>query len=276
MKEGEKCRINVEVASNHAGDIELAKKFIRVCSEIGVDCVKFQSSRFEDLKKTDDPQLEWIQKTSLSDKSHYLLIDYCKECNIQFLTTCFSRTRIDFLASLGLDEIKLASPDLLSFGMIRELSEKFGHLIISAGMHTVSELESAIQFLEREKINATLLHSVSLYPTPIDKAWMNKFLWLREHYPRVGYSNHVADVDVVKFAMDNNAEIVEVHMKLGENGSGRASDWDLLPEEVEEIVKYREKLTAMSGPSIECNEDWLDGGEAQAAKRFIGRWGDNK
>jgi len=276
MKETGKCRITVEVASNHVGDIELAKEFIRVCSEIGVDCVKFQSSRFEDLKKIDDPQLEWIRKTSLSDKSHYLLIDHCKECNIQFLTTCFSRTRIDFLASLGLDEIKLASPDLLSFGMIRELSEKFGHLIISTGMHAVSELESAIQFLEREKINATLLHSVSLYPTPVDKAWMNKFFWLREHYPRVGYSNHVADVDVVKFAMDNNAEIIEVHMKLGGSGPGRASDWDLLPEEVEEIVEYREKLTAMSGPSIEGNEDWLDEGEAKAAKRFIGRWGDNK
>ncbi len=122
----------------------------------------------------------------------------------------------------------------------------------------------------------SLLHSVSLYPTPIEKARMNKFLWLREHYPRVGYSNHVADVDVVKFAMDNNAEIIEVHMKLGGNGPGRASDWDLLPEEVEEIVEYREKLTTMSGPSIEGNEDWLDEGEAKAAKRFIGRWGDNK
>ena len=162
MKKAGKCRVIVEVASNHAGDIELAKKFIHICSEIGVDCVKFQSSRFEDLKRTDDPQSEWVQKTSLSDESHYLLINYCKECNIQFLTTCFSKTRIDFLAELGLDEIKVASPDLLSFGMIKELSEKFSHLIISAGMHMVSELESAIQFLEKEKINATLINSVSL------------------------------------------------------------------------------------------------------------------
>ena len=271
-----KCKIIVEVASNHSGDMNIAKEFIGKCSKLGVDCVKFQSSRFEDLKKSDDPQADWVKKTSLSDDDHYLLIDYCKEYNIEFLTTCFSIGRAGFLSSLGLNEIKIASPDLLSFAMIKELSKSFGHLIISTGMHTVADIKKCIDFLEDNEINATLLHSVSLYPTPVEKAWMRKYLWLRDNYKSVGYSNHVASIDAIKFAMDNDAQTIETHMKLGEEGPGRASAWDLLPKQVAQIVKYREELSLMFGPDIEGNENLLDEAEVKAAERFVGRWGDNR
>jgi len=38
-------KIIAEVSSNHQGNIFLAKEFIRIASIIGVDSVKFQSSR---------------------------------------------------------------------------------------------------------------------------------------------------------------------------------------------------------------------------------------
>ena len=270
-----KCKIIVEIASNHFGDMDLANEFIKISSEMGADYVKFQSSRYQDLVNKNDFQAEWVRKTSLSNEAHYLLIESCKKYNIPFLTTCFTKSRIKFLASLGLKEIKVASPDLLSFAMIKELALKFEHLIISTGMHTVNEISKNIEFLKNKNINATLLHSISLYPTPLDQSWMNKFLWLCDNYDKVGYSNHTADIDVIKFAMDNGAKLVEVHMKLGENGPGRASAWDLLPSELEEIVMYRDKLSKMRGLEVQGNENWLSESEIAAKKRFIGRWGNN-
>lgn len=270
-------KIIAEVASNHQGDIALAGKFIRAACDAGVDCVKFQSSRYEDLVNKDDPQAQWVQRTSLCDKDHFDLIEECRKNKIQFLTTCFSITRVDFLASLGIEEIKVASPDLLSFSMIEKLSEHFKHLIISVGMHNRQQIKSAIQFLLKNKINATLLHAVSVYPTPLDKSFMLKFLWLKDNFPHVGYSHHTSNTEPLKFAIAQGAEIVEAHMKLGKDGPGRAAPWDILPEDFADLVEYRDTLNHILG-----NQQWLADQqflfpqEIQAAKRFIGRWGNNK
>ena len=271
------AKIIIEAASNHQGNIFLAKEFIRIAAKIGADYVKFQSSRYEDLTDKSDTQAEWVRQTSLSDDDHYELMKECSKQKIGFLTTCFSMSRVDFLSSLGLKEIKIASPDLLSFSMIEKLAEKFDHLIISTGMHTVGEIKRAIDFLNNNKINATLLHSVSMYPTPLNKAFMRKFLWLKDNFPKAGYSNHAPDAEPARFSMAHGAQIVEVHMKLGRYGPGRSADWDLSIEQVEEIVRYRNVLQKMLGKKKDLkNEDFLYEEEVNAAKRFVGRWGNNK
>ncbi|UCC98756.1 MAG: N-acetylneuraminate synthase family protein [Phycisphaerales bacterium] len=271
------ARIVVEVASNHQGNILLAREFIRIAARAGADCVKFQSSRYQDLADKSDPQADWVRQTSLSDNDHFELIAECRKHQVDFLTTCFSIGRVDFLASLGLKEVKIASPDLLSFAMIEKLAGKFDHLIVSTGMHTIREIKKTIDFLLDNKINATLLHSVSMYPTPLNKAFMYKFLWLKDNFPRVGYSNHAPDAEPAKFSMAHGAQIVEVHMKLGRYGPGRAADWDLLTEQVEDIVRYRSLLRSMLGKKKDSqNEDFLYEEEVAAAKRFVGRWGRNR
>jgi N,N'-diacetyllegionaminate synthase len=270
-------KIVAEVASNHAGDIATAKRFINIASKTGVDYIKFQSSRYEDLVNKEDPQAEWVKKTTLSDEAHFELIEECKKYKVRFLTTCFSITRVGFLASLELDEIKVASPDLLSFSMIEKLAQNFKHLIISTGMHSKKEIKAAIDFLLKNQINSTLLHAVSLYPTPIDKVFMYKFLWLKDNFPHVGYSHHSSDIEPVKFAMAHGAEIVEAHMKLDEPGLSRIAAWDVSPDDFAVLVKYRDTLNYLLG-----NKKWLQKKtflfpqEQIARKRFIGRWGHNK
>jgi len=272
-----KSKVVAEVSSNHAGDISLAKEFIRVAALNGADYVKFQSSRYQDLLNKDDVQAEWIKKTSLSDEAHFELIAEAKKQGVRFLTTCFSLRRIDFLASLGMEEIKIASSDLLSFSMIEKLTEHFKHLIISTGMHSIEEIKEAIGFLLRNKINATLLHAVSIYPAPIEKSFMYKFLWLKEHFPSVGYSHHASSIVPVQFAIAQQAEIVEVHLKLGEKGPGRATAWDLSCDELKKIVEFRDNIEKACGQQDWLSEkDFLFTEEIAARSRFIGRWGDNR
>ena len=273
----QKSKIIAEVSSNHAGDISLAKEFIRVAALNGADYVKFQSSRYEDLVSKDDVQAGWIKKTSLSDEAYFELIAEAKKQGVRFLTTCFSISRVDFLASLGMEEIKIASSDLLSFSMIERLAKHFKHLIISTGMHSIEEIEEAIRFLLRNKINATLLHAVSIYPTPLEKSFMYKFLWLKDHFPSVGYSHHVSSILPVQFAIAQQAEIVEVHIKRGESGPGRVTPWDLSCNDLKKIAEFRDSIEIVCG-----QKDWLSKKnflfpeETGARSRFIGRWGDNR
>jgi sialic acid synthase SpsE len=106
---------------------------------------------------------------------------------------------------------------------------------------------------------------------------MYKYLWLKDNYPHVGFSNHCSSIEPIKFAIANGAEIVEAHLKLGDNGPGRATPFDILPGDFEELVRYRDVIAEILGDeSWLDDEDFLFPNEKKAAARFIGRWGDNK
>ena len=113
----QKVYIIAEAGVNHNGDIILAKKLIDVAVESGVDAVKFQTFKTENLvsinaekadyqKETTDEgetQFDMIKKLELDVDSHNILIDYCSEKNITFLSTPFDHDSIDLLNKLNLD-----------------------------------------------------------------------------------------------------------------------------------------------------------------------------
>src|SRR3990167_11518014 len=105
------CKIIVEIASGHNGDLELAKALIRAAAENGADIVKFQDYRAERVP-ADDPDKARYEKYQFKDEWYPILIEECKKNGVEFLTTCFNAVRIPFLASLGFKKIKIASISL--------------------------------------------------------------------------------------------------------------------------------------------------------------------
>ena len=103
--------IIAEAGVNHNGSIPLAKKLIDIAADAGADYVKFQTFKAENLvskyvdkaeyqKKSsggDDSQFEMIKKLELDQNAHEVLIAYCKEKKIQFLSTAFDHRSIDML-----------------------------------------------------------------------------------------------------------------------------------------------------------------------------------
>ncbi|MFH2012803.1 MAG: N-acetylneuraminate synthase family protein [Pseudomonadota bacterium] len=263
-----KTKIIAEVASNHGGDINLAKEYIRIAAQIGVDYIKFQSWQISKLSK-DDSQYDWFKQSELKDDDHYELIEECKNNNITFLTTVFDTDRIEFLKGLGIEEIKVASPDLSSYRMLSSLKDSFKHLIVSTGMHYKEEVQKAADILKDS--NFTFMHCVSLYPTPPDKTNLEKMQWLKKFTNSVGYSDHTVGTEVVKFAISQGASYIEKHFCLGKYGPGRVMPWDADPYEMEEIVKYAEMANMLLGKDT----DDLTEDEKSSRQRFIGRFGDN-
>ena len=112
-----KVFIIAEAGVNHNGSIELAKKLIDVAVEAKVDAVKFQTFKAENLvsknaqkadyqKQTtnsEESQFDMIKKLELDVQTHRILMDYCKEKNIMFLSTPFDHDSIELLNDLGLE-----------------------------------------------------------------------------------------------------------------------------------------------------------------------------
>ena len=266
---GTRTKVIAEVASNHGGDIKLAKQFIRVAAECGADYVKFQSWQGKNLRP-DDSQYDWFIRSELSDKAHLELMEECRVRGIRFLTTCFEAERVPFLASLGLKEIKVGSADTGSYRMLGKLRQHFEHILISTGMATEDEVRGAAAVLEGKAF--TFMHTVSLYPTPVAQANVRRMHWLRQFTPSIGYSDHTVGVQAIKLSIAMGADYVEKHFCLSREGAGRAMPWDMTPKELEEVVRFTHEVETLLG-----NEQLPVLPElADARKRFIGRFGNNR
>jgi N,N'-diacetyllegionaminate synthase len=266
-----RTKIIAEVTSNHGGDMELAREFVRRAAAAGADFVKFQSWRAATVRGgSTDPQYDWFLKSELTDDAHRMLIEECHANGIEFLTTCFDIGRVEFLASLGMRTIKVGSPDLTSRGMLEALRAAFPHVIVSTGVGDDAEIEQAARWLAGGEF--TILHCVSLYPMPPARAHLRRMHWLRRFTPSVGWSDHADGNAVAKFAIASGANFVEKHFCLGRSGPGRAMSWDATPDDLAELVAYAADVETVMG--TEAAPRGSDLGDAKA--RFVGRWGDNR
>ena len=264
-----RTQIIAEVASNHGGDLDLAKQFIRAAAEHGADVVKFQSWQARHMSK-DDAQYDWFVKSELSDEAHLELMDECRTRGVQFMTTCFDVRRVEFLATLGLQDIKVGSADTASYRMLKALRSRFPHVILSTGMATDQEVQTSCAILAGGAF--TLMHTVSLYPTPPERAHLRRLRWLETLSPSIGYSDHLVGLDAMKQAVDYGVRYVEKHLCLSRSGPGRVSPWDMTPADIEELRTFAERAEIFAGDSDLPLDDALN----SARTRFIGRFGDNQ
>lgn len=264
-------KIIAEISSNHCGDRALAVKMIKAAAEAGADMVKFQSYKAENLQGDwSKKDREWYSQTELSDDDHRYFINVCKKEEIDFLTTCFDRKRIDFLSSLGLKHIKIASTDCASYTMLKEIRDAFEFPIVSTGMTYKEEIEKAAKILKKGKF--AFLHCVSLYPTPVEKLNLKKMEWLRNFTTHVGLSDHTTDIKSGIAALSKGASFIEKHFSLDRTAPGKDHKVSILPKQLKELCEFRDFMKKAEG---ELNFSLSDK-ELAVRKKYVGRWGDNK
>ena len=105
--------IIAEAGVNHNGvkEIERAKRLIDAAAEAGADAVKFQTFKAEqlvcrDAKKAEyqlvttdvsETQYDMLKKLELTPEMHEMLMKYCEEKNIMFLSTPFDIDSLHYL-----------------------------------------------------------------------------------------------------------------------------------------------------------------------------------
>ncbi len=268
-----RTRVIADMSSNHMGNMAVAEAMIAAAADAGVDMVKFQSWHARKLRPDfPDYQATFARHLSaeLSDEDHYHLLEVCREKGVEFLTTCFDLDRVDFLASLGLKTIKVASPDCASLRLLDRLMAKFEHIIISTGMATDQEVEEMIRHTRGH--NITVLHCVSLYPTPLDMVNLERMNWLKSFGVNVGFSDHSLGVEASMLAIGMGAEMVEKHFTLSRNLPGKDQAMSSTPEEFARLVQWAALVEKMRGEA----HPGLSDEEIRLRALYVGKWGDNR
>ena len=263
-----KTLIIAEAGVNHNGDLKLAEDLIRIAAKSGADIVKFQTfqanaissnqaKRAEYQKSNmgeDGTQVSMLKKLELNLEMHQHLLNVCKENHIEFLSTAFDFPSIDLLINLGIKLWKIPSGEITNYPYLKKIGSLKHKVILSTGMSTLGEIESAIKVLEdfgtrRDKI--TVLHCTTEYPAPITEINLHAMNSIQKAFNvRVGYSDHTEGIEVSLAAVALGATIIEKHFTLDKNLPGPDHKASLEPQELKALVSGIRNIELALGDGI--------------------------
>lgn len=234
-----------EVNSSHNGNVEVAKQMVDAAVNAGCDCVKFQSWSTSSLYsktyyKQNPIAKRFVDKLSLSPEELREMAIYCKNKEIGFSSTPYSREEVDFLVDeIKVPFVKIASMEINNPEYLSYIGSKGVPVILSTGMADMSEIEKAVSILEKTgNKNIILLHCVSIYPVDIKTINLNNILGLREKFPNypVGFSDHTLGDTAAIAATALGASVIEKHITLDSKKIGMDNQMAMEPPELKQMV----------------------------------------
>ncbi|WP_084100012.1 N-acetylneuraminate synthase family protein [Demequina sp. NBRC 110051] len=245
---GQPVYVIAEIGLNHNGSVDNALRLIDVAIEAGCQAVKFQKrtpeiSTPEHMKDTprDTPwgtmtYLEYRYKVEF-EKDEYAQIDaYCKARGIDWFASPWDEPAVDFLEEMDTVAYKIASASVTDLGMLRRIKETGKPVILSTGMSTIEQIDTAVETLGTD--NLVILHATSTYPLPPEEANLLMIPTLAERYGLpTGYSGHEPGLQISVAAVALGAVAVERHITLDRTMWGSDHAASLEPGGLKTLVR---------------------------------------
>ncbi len=265
LGDGQNPYIVAEMNSSHGGNMETAKEMILAAKRAGCDGVKFQSWSAESLYsqsyyKENRMAKKLVKKFSLSETDLLELSGFCMENEIDFSSTPYSESEVDFLADrCGAPYIKIASMDIDNFPFLEYIAKKGVPVVLSTGMASYDEVKKAVHTIEdagNEQI--CILHCVSVYPAAPQLIHLRNMTYLKKLFPDypVGYSDHTMGTEIACASAALGACMIEKHFTLDRSSIGMDNQMAAQPQEMADLVNQcRNVYRAMGDEQRHLSED---------------------
>jgi pseudaminic acid synthase len=244
--------IVAEMSGNHNGEIDRALRLIDAAKGAGADAVKLQTYTADTITIDHDGP-GFVLKGGLWDGRrlhdlyeeahtpwdwHEALFEHARQIGISIFSAPFDPTAVDLLVSLNAPAYKIASPEIVDLALIERCAATGKPLIISTGMATFEEIETAVATARGAGASEILvLHCISSYPTPLDQAHLSTIGDLsRRLGAPVGLSDHTLDTFAAAVAVGQGAVLIEKHFTLARADGGVDSAFSLEPDELKRLV----------------------------------------
>ena len=263
--------IIAEMSANHAGKLENALEIVRGAAKAGADCLKIQTYTADTL--TIDCDNEYFKvKGGLWDgyklhdlyndantpwEWHKAIKDECEKCGIDFLSTPFDNSAVDFLDELGAEAYKIASFELPDIPLIEYAASKGKPMIISCGMGTVEDIKDAVDACRRvgnDKI--VLLKCCSSYPAKWEDMHLANIPDMKKRFDLpIGLSDHSEGSLAAIVGVSMGACVIEKHVCISRSVKTADSEFSMeLPEFADMVKAVNDALIIAQGPSYELTE----------------------
>lgn len=264
-----------DIGANHDGDLNRAKKLIKLAKEYGADCAKFQHFQasqivsavgFDGFKTAhqrgwDKSVFEVYQDYSINPDWNHVLAETAKDAGIDFMTTPY-----DFKSAVMVNHLveafKVGSGDITYHQLIRFLALTEKPIFLATGASTMDEVEAAVEQVLTFNSKLCLMQCNTNYTGSWDNFGHVNLQVLRsyaERYPDMplGLSDHTAGYAVVLGAIAMGARVIEKHFTDDDKRKGPDHGFALTPGVWKAMVLNGRDLESAIGDGekiVEANE----------------------
>ncbi|WP_110589648.1 N-acetylneuraminate synthase family protein [Microbacterium suaedae] len=237
-----------EIGLNHNGDVDNAKKLIDVAADAGAQAVKFQKrtpaiATPEHMKQTprETPwgtmtYLDYRYRVEFEKEEYGEIAAYSQKRGLDWFASPWDEPSVDFLEEMGVTTHKVASASVTDLGMLRKLKQTGKPIILSTGMSTLEQIDTAVEILGTDKL--VMMHATSTYPLPAEEANLRTIQTLKDRYQvPIGYSGHEPGLQISVAAVALGAVAVERHITLDRTMWGSDHAASLEPRGFETLVR---------------------------------------
>lgn len=251
--DGKPCYIIAEMSANHAGDINNAIEIIHAAKEAGADCLKIQTYTADTLTIDCDNEYFQIGKGTWEGENLYDLYkkaytpwewqarlkEETEKLGMDFLSTAYDRSSVEFLEELGIGFYKIASFELVDIPLLRYVAKKGKPIILSTGMSGLKEIQEAIEAIRGEGNNQIcLLKCSSAYPAIPEDMNLATMVDMKERFATMtGLSDHSLGSLAAVTAVALGANIIEKHFCLSRAIENPDSSFSMEKDEFKAMVQ---------------------------------------
>ena len=242
-----------EMSANHNGSLNNAKEIIHAAKESGADCIKIQTYTPDTMTiDCNKPYFNISTGTWKGDNLYHLyqkaytpwdwqeqLKEEAEQLGMDFLSTPFDNTSVDFLEQLGVEFYKIASFELIDLPLMRYVASKGKPMIISTGMAELSEIDEAVRAVRSTgNEELALLRCASAYPAVTNEMNLKTMVNMHEVFQvPVGLSDHSLGSVGAVTAVALGAKIIEKHFCFLLEWGGPDASFSMEPIEFKAMVE---------------------------------------
>lgn len=256
------CFIIAEIGQNHQGDLDIAKKMIKMAKDCGADCAKFQKSELEHkfnrraLERPYSSQHSWgktygehKRHLEFSHQQYRELQKYAEEVGIFFTASGMDEMAVEFLHELNVPFFKVGSGDTNNFPYLEKTAKKGRPMVVSSGMQSMETMRRVYKTVREHNQNFAILQCTSAYPLEAQDVNLRVITEYQKEFPDIpiGYSGHESGIYISVAAVALGAKVIERHVTLDKRWKGSDHAASLEPQELQELVNAIRLVEAALG-----------------------------
>jgi len=254
INENSSTFIIAELSANHWWNIENAKEIIKAAADSWANAIKLQTYTADTMTlkcKTKDfligswTKWDWKYLYDLYAEAftpwewHKELMEYTNSLWMEFFSTPFDETAVDFLEDLWVPCHKVASFENTDIPLIKKVAKTWKPIIISTWMANFEDIKLAVDTIRWEgNEQIILLKCTSSYPAPYEELNLKTIEFFKNDFNVIPWlSDHTLWIEVPIASIVLWAKVIEKHFCLSRKIKTADSHFSLEPNELKEMIK---------------------------------------
>lgn len=259
-----------DIAANHDGDLERAKKLIHLAKDAGADAAKFQNFKaakivsdygFRHMGGQQSHQASWkksvfetYQDVSVPDAWSETLLEECDKAGILYCSAAYDFESIDFLDDY-IPIYKIGSGDIDWLESLERVARKGKPVLLATGASTLEDVIRAVEAITAINPQLVLMQCNTNYTASLenfDHIHLNVLKDYARRWPDLilGLSDHTPGHATVLGAVALGARVIEKHFTDDNNREGPDHKFAMNPRSWEEMVVATRQLERALGSEV--------------------------